>query len=78
MKQEESNHKETVTEKGVKKVDAVVTGLILGGIIASIYGVKKLRDQKDESHETSTEGHGHHEEEHQPKKSILRRIFFGN
>jgi hypothetical protein len=52
-------------------MDHVVTGLLLGGIIASIYGVKKLRWKN-------------HEEEDQPdtprakKQGILSRIIFGN
>ena len=31
--------------KNIKKVDAIVTGLILGGVIASIYGLSK--DKKE-------------------------------
>jgi hypothetical protein len=34
---------ENVAKQSIKKMDHVVTGLLLGGIIASIYGVKKLR-----------------------------------
>lgn len=30
-------------------MDAVVTGVILSGIVASIYGVKKLRSKEDET-----------------------------
>lgn len=67
---------ENVAKKGIKRVDSVVTGLILGGIIASIYGVNKFKkDQHDEVHE---------EESHMesPKKigerGLLRRIIFGN
>lgn len=37
---------ENVARKGIKTMDTVVTGMILGGIIASLYGVKKLRDKK--------------------------------
>lgn len=32
--------------KNIKKVDAIVTGLILGGVVASIYGLS--RDKKKE------------------------------
>lgn len=38
-----------VAKSGIKKMDAVVTWVILSGIIASIYGVKKLREK--DSHE---------------------------
>ncbi len=30
-----------LTKRGIKKMDALVTGMILGGIVASIYGIKK-------------------------------------
>ena len=37
-----------VAKKGIKKMDAMITGAILGGVVASIYGVKKLKDAHDE------------------------------
>lgn len=37
---------DNVAKKGIKTMDTVVTGMILGGIIASLYGVKKLREKK--------------------------------
>jgi hypothetical protein len=40
---------EWVTKKSIRRMDKVVTGVILGGLIASIYGVKRLR-HKDEDH----------------------------
>lgn len=45
---------ENVAKKGIKTMDTVITGVILGGIIASLYGVKKLRtkDQKKDENET--------------------------
>ena len=48
---------ENVAKKGIKTMDTVVTGMILGGIIASLYGVKKLRekniqDEKESDHDT--------------------------
>jgi hydroxyethylthiazole kinase-like sugar kinase family protein len=38
---------ENVAKKSIKTMDTVVTGMILGGIVASLYGVKKLRDKKN-------------------------------
>ncbi len=46
----EEEKKENVAEKGIKTMDTVVTGVILWGIIASIYGVKKLREH-NKSHD---------------------------
>lgn len=43
---------ENVAKKSIKTMDTVVTGMILGGIIASLYGVKKLRT-KDKNTEKS-------------------------
>ncbi len=37
---------ENVAKKGIRTMDTVITGVILSGIIASLYGVKKLRDKK--------------------------------
>ena len=55
--------KENVAKKGIKSMDAVVTGVILSGIVASLYGVKKLRE-KDHS---STD---HHASEHLIEPSV--------
>ncbi|MBP6981702.1 hypothetical protein KBB25_02925 [Candidatus Gracilibacteria bacterium] len=61
---------ENVAKKSVKKVDALVTGVILGGVIASLYGVKKIRENNEQKGEIVPE--------EKRKKSILKRIIFGN
>lgn len=38
---------EAVTKKGIKKMDAMITGAILGGVVASLYGVKKLKENRE-------------------------------
>jgi hypothetical protein len=43
---------DNIAKKGIKTMDTVVTGMILGGIIASLYGVKKLRDKKPKDIDT--------------------------
>jgi hypothetical protein len=48
---------ENVAKKSIKTMDTVVTGMILGGIIASLYGVKKLRDKKPENISNSHDDH---------------------
>jgi len=58
---------DNVAKKGIKTMDAVVTGVVLGGIVASIYGVKKLR-------ETKTEEEAHNMVE--PPKQIERKWFW--
>jgi hypothetical protein len=37
---------DNIAKKSIKTMDTVVTGMILGGIIASLYGVKKLREKE--------------------------------
>ncbi len=67
---------ENVAKKGIKNIDAVVTGVILWGIIASIYGVKKLRE-KDTLHEGSehTENHMREPPKEIERISLWRRLF---
>ena len=69
---EESN----VAKKGIKKMDAVVTGVILSGIVASIYGVKKLREREEQMGHDATHMVSHGEEVvPERKKTFLERIF---
>ena len=71
---------ESVAKKSVKKMDTVVTGMILWWIVASIYGVKKL---KEKAHETEQKNMLPHTDEQahvgtERKRWILSRIIFGN
>mgnify|MGYP007071071352 FL=1 len=80
FKKKNSIVEENVAKQGIKKMDHVVTGLLLWWIIASIYGVKKLRGKE---HSSEHDEKNHHEEEHhepseKKNQSILSRIFFGN
>ena len=47
------NKKPKIAHRSIRKVDAVVTGLILGGIVASIYGIEERSRKKRESAEES-------------------------
>ena len=51
------NKEENIAKKSIKTMDTVVTGVILGGIIASLYGVKKLRDKKPKDTDTIHDDH---------------------
>lgn len=42
-----------VTKKWIRKIDAIVTGAILSGIVGSIYGVKKIKDAQKQQKQTS-------------------------
>ncbi len=48
---------DNIAKKGIKTMDTVVTGVILGGIIASLYGVKKLRDKKSKDTDAVHDDH---------------------
>lgn len=62
-----------IAKKNIKRMDTVVTGMILWGVIASIYGVKKLNERNH--HDVHEE---HHEEKQEVKRSLWKRIIFGN
>ncbi len=57
---------DSVAKKSIKNIDAVVTWVILGGIIASIYGVKKLKEKTEHEHDQPVE----------PQKEIERKSFW--
>lgn len=40
------NFRKSLPKRGIKKMDAVITGFILGGIVASIYGIKKTEEHR--------------------------------
>ena len=42
--------KKSLPKRGIKKMDAVITGFILGGIVASIYGIKKTEELRSRDH----------------------------
>lgn len=64
-----------VAKKGIKKMDAVVTGVILSGIIASIYGVKKLREKEEHKTHESHQLSSHNELDHNVRKSLIQKFF---
>jgi hypothetical protein len=52
------------TKKSIRKLDRIVTSLLLGGIIASIYGIKRSQNPSEQSPDKS-------------KADITRRPSFG-
>lgn len=61
-----------LTKKGLKKMDALVTGIILWGIVASIYGIKKNEIAKEAlKQKILTESDKH------SLGSIIRMLVFG-
>lgn len=56
-------------------MDAVVTGIILSGIVASIYGVKKLRDREEQNQHDATNIIPHEATPSEHKKTFFQKIF---
>jgi hypothetical protein len=53
--EEQETSSDNVAKKGIKRMDTIVTGVILGWLIASIYGISKLREKDNaSSHEIET------------------------
>ncbi len=77
-----SHPEEGVAKKSVKKMDTLVTGMILWGIIASIYGVKKFTEkhEHDDGTHMLPKNTEYTDDNNHPikKRGILSRIFFGN
>jgi len=71
-KPSENSNPTNVAKKWIKHMDAVVTSVILGWIVASIYGVKKIKEREELNKE-------HKNLVEEPKdfshKSFLGRIF---
>lgn len=42
------NKNDKIHKRSIKKIDALVTGMLLGGVVASIYGIKKSTEHLDE------------------------------
>lgn len=40
---------EKIHKRSIKKIDAIVTGMLLGWVVASIYGIKKTYKHADET-----------------------------
>ncbi|MDD2565707.1 MAG: hypothetical protein PHZ26_01890 [Candidatus Gracilibacteria bacterium] len=63
-------HRDKKVGKGLRKMDAVITGLVLGGIVASVYGIKKHEEGKKQEDEKISEGK-------MSTKSMLKGLVMG-
>ena len=67
FKKSKKTEDDAVVKRGIKKMDAVITGAVLGGVVASLYGVKKLRDANEKNEEKTAEKPA--------KKGFFARLF---
>lgn len=76
-----------VAKRGIRKMDTIVTWMLLGGIVASVYGVKRYKDTSKEhkdlnQKDTTTEENNtditspQNSQEPQNKKWLLRKLLF--
>lgn len=65
------NTNEKIHKRSIKKIDAVVTGMLLGWIVASIYGIKKTNDHLSEKEKEKQEI------SKSRTKNILKMLIFG-
>jgi hypothetical protein len=63
------NKNEKIHKQSIKKIDALVTGMLLGGIVASIYGIKKTNKYLDEQQKQE-------EKKEDSLKKILKLLIF--
>ncbi len=59
----------------INKVDALITGVILGWVVASIYGIKKAHDKREELKHTTPQTSLFEEPKKEEKKGLFRKIF---
>ena len=62
-------------KRGIKKMDAVITGAVLGGVVASLYGVKKLRDANEKNEANEKNQNPEETAEKPAKKGFFARLF---
>jgi len=70
-------NRKSLPKRGIKKMDAVVTGLILGGIVASIYGIKKTEENRKEKPAQGLTQSFHSDDEKLSVGSILKMLVLG-
>ena len=69
FKKSKKTEDDAVVKRGIKKMDAVITGAVLGGVVASLYGVKKLRDANEKKQNPEKTA------EKPAKKGFFARLF---
>lgn len=70
-------NRKSLPKRGIKKMDAVVTGLILGGIVASIYGIKKTEEYRKDKAVQEHAPEVHSEDAKLSVGSILKMLVLG-
>lgn len=65
------NKNDKIHKRSIRKIDAIVTGMLLGGVVASIYGIKKTQEHLDEKQLQQRA------EKRNRMKKILEMLIFG-
>ena len=75
FKKSKKTEDDAVVKRSIKKMDAVITGAVLGGVVASLYGVKKLRDANDKNEANEKSQNPEKTAEKPAKKGFFARLF---
>jgi hypothetical protein len=75
FKKSKKTEDDAVVKRGIKKMDAVITGAVLGGVVASLYGVKKLRDANEKNEANEKNQNPEKTAEKPAKKGFFARLF---
>lgn len=75
FKKSKKTEDDAVVKRGIKKMDAVITGAVLGGVVASLYGVKKLRDANEKNDTADKSAEPIKNPEKPAKKGFFARLF---
>ncbi len=75
FKKSKKTEDDAVVKRSIKKMDAVITGAVLGGVVASLYGVKKLRDANEKNEVNEKNQNPEKTAEKPAKKGFFARLF---
>lgn len=75
FKKSKKTEDDAVVKRSIKKMDAVITGAVLGGVVASLYGVKKLRDANEKNEANEKNQNPEKTAEKPAKKGFFARLF---
>ena len=75
FKKSKNTEDDAVVKRGIKKMEAVIPGAVWGGVVASLYGVKKLRDANEKNEANEKNQNPEKTAEKPAKKGFFARLF---
>lgn len=62
----------------IKKIDAIITGIVVGWVVASVYWIKKYDQSKNEKITKEEHIENKSENKKMSKSEIIKALIFGN